>query len=229
MRILVADDEIGDHRSAPERLVERLTKSGHDVTGVATSGNAIELAKGKEQSWDMAIVDLRWQKEGDNTGKLGWEIVKAIRGSTYGFDTDIIMYSGYLEPDIVTDAADYQVIAVPKMRPGGPAPTEEEHLSSILTMVRALGWKDSKRAELRENAKLKRILSITALCGAILLAILALVREDVTPLLIQIVGGISALFLFLALIAMGLLPEWAVSRLTELFKGMFGKHESTKA
>ncbi len=138
MKILVADDEIGQGGSAPDRLVARLRGIGHEVSGASTSWEAQELVQ--KEGWDIAIFDLRWQTEGDAEGRIGWELVKAIRSTEKNEDAQVIIYSGYLDPEIEKRAIEERVIAVPKMRPGGPAPLESEHLSSMLTTIRALGW-----------------------------------------------------------------------------------------
>lgn len=68
MRILVADDEIGMGNSAPDKLVSRLIETGHEVIGLSTSPEAQDLIL--KEKWDIAIIDLRWQREGDRTGAM---------------------------------------------------------------------------------------------------------------------------------------------------------------
>ncbi len=143
MRVLVADDEIAGGDTAPDRLVARLRQTGHEVVGVSTSQAARERLQ-HEQPWDIAIIDLRWQSEGDKAGAVGWELVRAARAADTRARTQIIIYSGYLDAEVEKTAVEQKVIAVPKMRPGGPAPSESEHLTSMLTTIRALGWQLEK-------------------------------------------------------------------------------------
>lgn len=138
MKILVADDEVGKGNTAPDNLVTRLRDIGYDVTGVATSEEAIKLVQ--QEKWDLAIVDLRWQTEKEEMGPKGWKIVDAIRDTDENASAQVILYSGFLNKEIENRATGKRVIAIPKMRPGGPPPEYEEHLSSMMTTVRTLEW-----------------------------------------------------------------------------------------
>ena len=242
LTILVADDEIGGGNTAADKLVSRLEASGYAVTGVATSKDAIHMVQ--QERWDVAIVDLRWQREGDTTGKLGWEIVRSLRRAEQNANSKIILYSGYLDPNIVTDAGTYQVIAVPKMRPAGPPPSEEEHLTSLLTMVRSLRWlideadslRDKKEAaekelqdlreeiqqseQSRETQRLRGILVLLSASAFLAVGAVIIVRV-ITPNLTATlpVMLLVLFFVLVSLAAMGWLPESMV----KFFANRFGK------
>jgi CheY-like chemotaxis protein len=239
LRILVADDEVQKGNTAPDKLISQLEKLGYEVKPAATSQEAISLAR--QNKWDVAIVDLRWQNEKNDGDHLGWAIVEALRGSEQNKDAKIIMYSGYLDPDILVEASSNKVIAVPKMRPSGPPPGEKEHLTSLVTMIRTLQWliaesnsqreqiqsleteRDDMQKELNQTSildrKLRGVLILLAVCASLAVTAVAAVQLLVPGLASMI--AVMLLVLFLALVALaatGLLPE----RMVVFFANKFG-------
>src|SRR6266542_1698589 len=129
-QILVADDDIqptrGQSDTAPNILIEQLQKAGYDVQAASTSEEAIRLAE--EKKWDIAIVDLHWKDDANAPLRIGWDIIQSLRDNDRNKDTRIILYSGYLEDIVKTQAANNRVIAISKVTPRGPRPGDKEQL-----------------------------------------------------------------------------------------------------
>ncbi|WP_372791406.1 response regulator [Paraconexibacter sp.] len=105
-RVLIVDDE------PSLRVLQRLTleERGYTCDEAAGGAEALELhAASDEQtpSWSVIVLDHRMP------GMTGIEVAREIRER--GDDTPIVLYSGYIEPSVETQAASLGVRAVDKV------------------------------------------------------------------------------------------------------------------
>jgi CheY-like chemotaxis protein len=101
MTILVADDQ-ADLRRIVRILLTRGT--GWDVVE-AEDGNAA-VAAARAQDFDAAVLDHRMP------GLTGIEVARVLRDD--GFSGPIVIFSAYLEPELLAEAERLRIRSVPK-------------------------------------------------------------------------------------------------------------------
>jgi two-component system, chemotaxis family, chemotaxis protein CheY len=99
--ILVADDQ-ADLRRIVRILLTRGT--GWEVIEAVDGDEAVEVAAASDI--DAAVLDHRMP------GRTGIEVAQVLRGD--GFTGPIVIFSAYLEPDLLAEAERLDIRSVPK-------------------------------------------------------------------------------------------------------------------
>lgn len=99
--ILVADDQ-ADLRRIVRILLTRGT--GWEVIEAVDGDEAVEVAAASDI--DAAVLDHRMP------GRTGIEVAQVLRGD--GFAGPIVIFSAYLEPDLLAEAERLDIRSVPK-------------------------------------------------------------------------------------------------------------------
>jgi len=89
-KILVLDDEV----KIRELVREALSAQGYDVTTVPTPDQAMDIIY--RETFDLILLDIRLP------GESGITVLKKIR--SYGEKTPVVIYSGFVTPELETEA-----------------------------------------------------------------------------------------------------------------------------
>lgn len=104
--ILVADDQ-DDLRLLMRML---LTRAPYDWAVVEAADGAEALARWREQPLDLAILDQRMPQ------RTGTEVARVFREDRFG--GPIVLFSAYLDPEIESEAAELDLVTLPKSEIG---------------------------------------------------------------------------------------------------------------